>query len=106
MATRKGDLVDRRGLIYGGHQNTKKSANSLVQREIDLRETAKALVDEPDEVAITEIQGDEATTYEVHVAQLDLGKVIGKQGRIAHAIRNLLKVAAMQENVRVNLEIG
>ena len=46
VATRKGDLVDRRGLIYGGHHSAKKSSNSIVQREIDLRETAKALADE------------------------------------------------------------
>jgi chromosome segregation protein len=45
VATRKGEVVDRRGLIYGGHQS-KKSANSIVQREIDLRETARALADE------------------------------------------------------------
>ncbi len=46
VATRKGDLVDRRGLIFGGHHSSKKSANSIVQREIDLRETAKALADD------------------------------------------------------------
>ncbi len=46
VVTRKGDLVDRRGLIYGGHHSSKKSSNSIVQREIDLRETAKALADE------------------------------------------------------------
>ena len=46
VATRKGDLVDRRGLVYGGHHSGKKSANSIVQREIDLRETAKALADD------------------------------------------------------------
>ena len=46
VATRKGDLVDRRGLIYGGHHSSKKSAHSIVQREIDLRETAKALAEE------------------------------------------------------------
>ena len=45
VATRKGEIVDRRGLVYGGHQ-AKKAANSIVQREIDLRETARALVDE------------------------------------------------------------
>ncbi len=43
VATRKGDLVDRRGLVYGGYHSSKKSANSIVQREIDLRETAAAL---------------------------------------------------------------
>ena len=46
VATRKGDLVDRRGLVYGGYHGSKKSSNSIVQREIDLRETAKALADE------------------------------------------------------------
>jgi len=46
VATRRGDLVDRRGLIYGGHHSSKKSANSIVQREIDLRETARALADD------------------------------------------------------------
>jgi len=46
VATRKGDLVDRRGLVYGGYHGSKKSSNSIVQREIDLRETAKVLADE------------------------------------------------------------
>ena len=46
VATRKGDLVDRRGLVYGGHHSSRKSANSIVQREIDLRETARALADD------------------------------------------------------------
>ncbi len=46
VATRKGDLVDRRGLVYGGFHSSKRSANSIVQREIDLRETARALADD------------------------------------------------------------
>jgi chromosome segregation protein len=46
VATRKGDLVDRRGLIYGGHHGGKRSAQSIVQREIDLRETGRALVED------------------------------------------------------------
>ncbi|HYP18393.1 MAG TPA: chromosome segregation protein SMC, partial [Opitutus sp.] len=46
VATRKGDLVDRRGFVYGGHHSSKRSANSIVQREIDLRESAKALADD------------------------------------------------------------
>ena len=46
VATRKGDLVDRRGLVYGGHHSNRKSANSLVQREIDLRETARGLAED------------------------------------------------------------
>ena len=46
VAARKGDLVDRRGLVYGGYRNSKKAANSIVQREIDLRETARALAED------------------------------------------------------------
>jgi len=46
VATRKGDLVDRRGLVYGGHHSSKRAAHSIVQREIDLRETAKALAED------------------------------------------------------------
>jgi chromosome segregation protein len=46
VATRKGDLVDRRGLVYGGHHSSKRAAHSIVQREIDLRETSRALADD------------------------------------------------------------
>lgn len=67
---------------------------------------ARGLVDDPSQVRVTEERhGDRVTIY-LEVAEGDMGKVIGKQGRIAHALRNLMKVAAMQENVRVNLEIG
>jgi predicted RNA-binding protein YlqC (UPF0109 family) len=65
----------------------------------------RALVDEPGEVSITEIPGDESTTYEVHVAPNDLGKVIGKQGRIANALRTVAKAVAMKEKRKVYLEI-
>lgn len=67
---------------------------------------ARGLVDDPSQVrVIEERHGDRVTIY-LEVAEGDMGKVIGKQGRIAHSLRNLMKVAAMQENVRVNLEIG
>ncbi len=65
----------------------------------------KALVDEPDQVNISEVPGDEATTYEVRVAPDDLGKVIGKQGRIANALRTVAKAAAMKEKKKVYVEI-
>ena len=65
----------------------------------------KALVDEPAEVNITEVPGEESTTYEVHVAPNDLGKVIGKQGRIANALRTVAKAVAMKEKRKVYLEI-
>ncbi len=65
----------------------------------------KELVDEPDQVDISEVPGDDATTYEVRVAPDDLGKVIGKQGRIANALRTVAKAAAMKHNRKVYVEI-
>lgn len=65
----------------------------------------KALVDEPDLVIINEVPGEEATTYEVRVAPDDLGKVIGKQGRIANALRTVAKAAAMKDKKKVYVEI-
>lgn len=65
----------------------------------------KELVDEPDHVVITEVPQDEATTYEVRVAPNDLGKVIGKQGRIANALRTVAKAAAMKHKRKVYVEI-
>jgi uncharacterized protein len=65
----------------------------------------KALVDEPEQVNIVEVPGEEATTYEVRVAPDDLGKVIGKQGRIANALRTVAKAAAMKEKKKVYVEI-
>ena len=65
----------------------------------------KELVDEPDQVNITEIPGEESTTYEVRVAPGDLGKVIGKQGRIANALRTVAKAVAMKDKKKVYLEI-
>jgi len=63
------------------------------------------LVDDPDAVDIVEIPGDEATTYEIRVAPSDLGKVIGKQGRIANALRTVAKAAAMKHKRKVYVEI-
>lgn len=65
----------------------------------------KALVDEPEQVNIVERPQDEATTYEVRVAPNDLGKVIGKQGRIANALRTVAKAAAMKNKRKVYVEI-
>jgi predicted RNA-binding protein YlqC (UPF0109 family) len=65
----------------------------------------KELVDDPDQVSISEVPGEEATTYEVRVAPEDLGKVIGKQGRIANALRTVAKAAAMKHKRKVYVEI-
>lgn len=65
----------------------------------------KELVDDPEQVNISEVPGEEATTYEVRVAPEDLGKVIGKQGRIANALRTVAKAAAMKHKRKVYVEI-
>ncbi len=66
---------------------------------------AKALVDLPDEVDINEIEGDKTTVLELKVAKEDLGKVIGKQGRTARAMRTILSAAATKLRKRAVLEI-
>ena len=66
---------------------------------------AKALVDNPDEVVVTETQKDEEIVIELTVAAADMGKVIGKQGRIAKAIRSVVKAAASKEDKKVIVEI-
>lgn len=65
----------------------------------------KKLVDKPDDVVVTEISGEQAIIVELRVAQEDLGKVIGKEGRTARAIRTLLHAAATKERKRAVLEI-
>ncbi len=67
---------------------------------------AKSLVDEPDEVKVTEQEGNDRLIIRLDVADNDMGRVIGRNGRIASAIRSLLKVAAIKEDARVGLEIG
>ena len=66
---------------------------------------AKALVDHPDEVAVTQTENEKAIVVELRVAQMDMGKVIGKQGRIAKAIRSVVKAAASKAEKKVIVEI-
>ncbi len=66
---------------------------------------AKSIVDHPDEVTVTEVEGNKATVLELKVHPEDMGKVIGKQGRIAKAIRTVVNAAAIRENRRVMVEI-
>ncbi|MBC7326882.1 KH domain-containing protein [bacterium] len=65
----------------------------------------QALVDNPEAVQVTEIKGERTIVYEVRVAEEDLGKVIGKEGRIANALRTILKAAATKLGKKVSLEI-
>ena len=66
---------------------------------------AKALVDNPDEVVVNQKEDGRNITIELHVAATDIGKVIGKQGRIAKAIRSVVKAASSKDNKRVDVEI-
>jgi len=70
-----------------------------------VRVIGQALVDNPEEVVVTEIEGAQSIIIELRVASDDMGKVIGKQGRIAKALRTVVKAAATKENKRVVVEI-
>lgn len=66
---------------------------------------ATSIVDSPDQVQVNEVRGSHGTIIELHVASEDMGRVIGKQGRIAQAMRALLKVACTRTGKRAVLEI-
>ena len=66
---------------------------------------ARSLVDNPNEVHVNEVQGEQSIILELEVAPADMGKVIGKQGRVAKAIRTVVKAAAMREDKKVVVEI-
>lgn len=70
-----------------------------------VEEIARSLVDTPEEVVVREVAGEQVTVLELRVAPSDLGKVIGKQGRTARAIRTLLGASGMKLNRRFTLEI-
>jgi predicted RNA-binding protein YlqC (UPF0109 family) len=70
-----------------------------------VEQIAKSLVDNPDQVTVNAIEGEQVTVLELRVAQSDLGKVIGKQGRTARSIRTILGAAGMKLRKRFTLEI-
>lgn len=70
-----------------------------------VEQIAKALVDEPDQVSVQVVEGDQVTVLELRVGPNDLGKVIGKQGRTARSLRTILGAAGMKLHKRITLEI-
>jgi len=70
-----------------------------------IEQIAKALVDNPDQVSVHAIEGEQTTVLELRVAQSDLGKVIGRQGRTARAMRTLLAAAGNKQRRRYILDI-
>lgn len=65
----------------------------------------RAIVDVPDEVSINEVEGEKAVVFEIKVAPADVGKVIGKHGRIINAIRTLIRAAAVKDGKKVSIEL-
>ncbi len=70
-----------------------------------IKHIAQALVDRPEEVSVTEVQGSQTSVIELKVAKEDLGKIIGKQGRTARAMRTILSAASAKLKKRTVLEI-
>lgn len=70
-----------------------------------LIEIVKSLVDHPDEVVVTTVEKENLTVLQLQVAKDDMGKVIGKKGKIAQAIRTIVKAAAVTENKKVAVDI-
>ena len=91
------------GLADRNFQRREFGRRELMKELLEL--IAKALVDHPDEIEVTEIEGEQTTVLELKVAQEDLGKVIGKQGRTARSIRTILAASGMKLRKRVVLEI-
>jgi len=75
-----------------------------VTREL-IEYVAKSLVDHPDELTVNEVEDNGVVVYQLHVSSRDIGKVIGRRGRVARAMRTLLKVASIHNQRRAILEI-
>lgn len=71
-----------------------------------LKVIAQGLVEKPEEVTVDVEEGPSGTVYHLHVAETDMGRVIGKQGRIAKAIRTVVRAVATKNNERISVEIG
>lgn len=69
-----------------------------------LETVIRNLVSNPDAISVKEIEGEQTIIYEVRVAESDMGKVIGKEGRVAKAIRTIIKAVAAKEGKRVTVE--
>jgi hypothetical protein len=90
--------MDEAVQLSSGNDSTKKMSDLVA-------ELARALVDKPEEVSVESIQDGDGTLLRLHVAQTDVGKVIGKQGRTARSIRTVLSAASMKLKRRFSLDI-
>lgn len=100
------DVAEVREFWMGENMNSDVITNKKGTAMKDLINTVvNALVDHPDEVVVTEIEGKQITVLEIKVAKEDIGKVIGKQGRTAHALRSILGAASAKLKKRTILKI-
>ncbi len=97
------------GLPVGGWENTMSTAQAEETHAEELRELidhiVRVLVDEPSQVKVAEVKSENMVIYELRVAPGDVGRVIGKGGRTANAIRTLLRAASGRRGMRAGLEI-
>ncbi len=87
------------------NRDVKKSSSSFDQIRELLKFLACSIVDKPDQVSVEEVDDGSAKIFKLHVAEDDMGKVIGRQGKIAKAIRTVVKAAAIRADVRVSVDI-
>ena len=92
-------LVDIKNIEFREEERITKKNKELIEY------IAKSLVDHPEEVQVSEVEGEQTTVLELKVAKEDLGKVIGKQGRTARAMRTILSAASIKCKKRTVLEI-
>jgi predicted RNA-binding protein YlqC (UPF0109 family) len=78
---------------------------SAVNMQDFIEYVVRSIVDDPSQVRVTEVDGANTIIFELHVAPEDMGRVIGKGGRVANAMRTLLRVVAARQNKRATLEI-
>ena len=85
------------------------NTNSASYKDIDLKEViadmARAIVDDPDSVVVTEEESESETVYTLKVAESDMGMIIGKRGKIARALRTVAKAAAKMTDRKISVEI-
>ena len=106
---RKWHEESRQGLPVGGWENTMSTAQAEETHAEELRELiehiVRVLVDDSSQVKVTEVKSENMVIYELRVAPGDIGRVIGKGGRTANAIRTLLRAASGRRGIRAGLEI-
>ncbi len=100
-----GKVIGRQGRIAKAIRTVVKAASSKSEKKVVVDILQKSLVDCPDEVVVTETEENDAILVELKVAPSDMGKVIGRQGRIAKAIRTVVKAASSKSEKKVVVDI-